>query len=124
MVGINVGVAAPMAFFPFAGWKNSFFGDLHAHGKGRGGVLHRAEGDYEPVVLGWGRFLTCGGLSIRLPRPWTIRAPKWRVTNPPQATKPAPQGSRAATRRGADPLGPTPQNRRGLRRFESVVVDE
>jgi malonate-semialdehyde dehydrogenase (acetylating)/methylmalonate-semialdehyde dehydrogenase len=33
MVGINVGVAAPMAFFPFSGWKNSFFGDLHAHGK-------------------------------------------------------------------------------------------
>ena len=33
MVGIDVGVAAPMAFFPFAGWKNSFFGDLHAHGK-------------------------------------------------------------------------------------------
>jgi malonate-semialdehyde dehydrogenase (acetylating)/methylmalonate-semialdehyde dehydrogenase len=33
MVGINVGVAAPMAFFPFAGWKHSFFGDLHAHGK-------------------------------------------------------------------------------------------
>ncbi|HLK48168.1 MAG TPA: CoA-acylating methylmalonate-semialdehyde dehydrogenase [Bryobacteraceae bacterium] len=33
MVGVNVGVAAPMAFFPFTGWKNSFFGDLHAHGK-------------------------------------------------------------------------------------------
>jgi len=33
MVGINVGVAAPMAFFPFAGWKHSFFGDLHATGK-------------------------------------------------------------------------------------------
>jgi malonate-semialdehyde dehydrogenase (acetylating)/methylmalonate-semialdehyde dehydrogenase len=33
MVGVNVGVAAPMAFFPFAGWKASFFGDLHAHGK-------------------------------------------------------------------------------------------
>ena len=33
MVGVNVGVAAPMAFFPFAGWKNSFFGDLRAHGK-------------------------------------------------------------------------------------------
>jgi malonate-semialdehyde dehydrogenase (acetylating)/methylmalonate-semialdehyde dehydrogenase len=33
MVGVNVGVAAPMAFFPFAGWRNSFFGDLHAHGK-------------------------------------------------------------------------------------------
>jgi malonate-semialdehyde dehydrogenase (acetylating)/methylmalonate-semialdehyde dehydrogenase len=33
MVGVNVGVAAPMAFFPFAGWKHSFFGDLHATGK-------------------------------------------------------------------------------------------
>jgi malonate-semialdehyde dehydrogenase (acetylating)/methylmalonate-semialdehyde dehydrogenase len=33
MVGINVGVAAPMAFFPFAGWKGSFYGDLHATGK-------------------------------------------------------------------------------------------
>lgn len=33
MIGVNIGVAAPMAFFPFAGWKNSFFGDLHAHGK-------------------------------------------------------------------------------------------
>jgi malonate-semialdehyde dehydrogenase (acetylating) / methylmalonate-semialdehyde dehydrogenase len=32
MLGVNVGIAAPMAFFPFAGWKNSFFGDLHATG--------------------------------------------------------------------------------------------
>ena len=31
-IGINVGVAAPMAFFPFSGWKESFFGDLHAQG--------------------------------------------------------------------------------------------
>jgi malonate-semialdehyde dehydrogenase (acetylating) / methylmalonate-semialdehyde dehydrogenase len=29
-VGINIGVAAPMAFFPFSGWNDSFFGDLHA----------------------------------------------------------------------------------------------
>jgi len=28
-VGINIGVAAPMAFFPFSGWKESFFGDMH-----------------------------------------------------------------------------------------------
>jgi len=28
-IGINVGVAAPMAYFPFGGMKNSFFGDLH-----------------------------------------------------------------------------------------------
>jgi malonate-semialdehyde dehydrogenase (acetylating)/methylmalonate-semialdehyde dehydrogenase len=33
MVGVNVGVPAPVAFFPFSGWKNSFFGDLHALGK-------------------------------------------------------------------------------------------
>ena len=32
MVGINVGIPAPMAFFPFIGWKGSFFGDLHATG--------------------------------------------------------------------------------------------
>jgi malonate-semialdehyde dehydrogenase (acetylating)/methylmalonate-semialdehyde dehydrogenase len=32
MIGINIGVAAPVAFFPFSGWKGSFFGDLHAHG--------------------------------------------------------------------------------------------
>lgn len=31
-VGINIGVAAPMAFFPFSGWKESFFGDLHGQG--------------------------------------------------------------------------------------------
>ena len=33
MLGVNVGVAAPMAFFPFNGLKESFFGDLHATGK-------------------------------------------------------------------------------------------
>lgn len=33
MVGVNIGVPAPMAFFPFSGWKQSFFGDLHAHGR-------------------------------------------------------------------------------------------
>lgn len=32
-IGINIGVAAPIAFFPFSGWKNSFFGDLHGQGK-------------------------------------------------------------------------------------------
>jgi malonate-semialdehyde dehydrogenase (acetylating)/methylmalonate-semialdehyde dehydrogenase len=32
-IGINVGVAAPMAFFPFSGWGESFFGDLHAQGQ-------------------------------------------------------------------------------------------
>ena len=31
-IGINIGVAAPMAYFPFSGWKDSFFGDLHGQG--------------------------------------------------------------------------------------------
>ncbi len=32
-IGVNIGVAAPMAFFPFSGWGDSFFGDLHAQGR-------------------------------------------------------------------------------------------
>jgi malonate-semialdehyde dehydrogenase (acetylating) / methylmalonate-semialdehyde dehydrogenase len=32
-IGINIGVAAPMAYFPFSGWKGSFFGDMHAQGR-------------------------------------------------------------------------------------------
>ncbi|SFE58404.1 malonate-semialdehyde dehydrogenase (acetylating) / methylmalonate-semialdehyde dehydrogenase [Paenibacillus catalpae] len=32
MLGVNLGVPAPMAFFPFSGWKKSFYGDLHANG--------------------------------------------------------------------------------------------
>ena len=32
-VGVNIGIAAPMAFFPFAGMKDSFFGDLHGQGQ-------------------------------------------------------------------------------------------
>ena len=33
MVGVNVGVAAPVAWFPFSGWKDSIDGDLHANGR-------------------------------------------------------------------------------------------
>jgi malonate-semialdehyde dehydrogenase (acetylating)/methylmalonate-semialdehyde dehydrogenase len=33
MIGVNIGVAAPMAFFPFGGIKDSIFGDLRCHGK-------------------------------------------------------------------------------------------
>ncbi|MEX0727387.1 MAG: CoA-acylating methylmalonate-semialdehyde dehydrogenase [Planctomycetaceae bacterium] len=32
-IGINIGVAAPMAYYPFSGWKSSFLGDLHAQGR-------------------------------------------------------------------------------------------
>jgi malonate-semialdehyde dehydrogenase (acetylating) / methylmalonate-semialdehyde dehydrogenase len=33
MVGVNVSVPAPVAYFPFAGWRGSFYGDLHATGR-------------------------------------------------------------------------------------------
>ncbi len=33
MIGVNVGVPAPMAWFPFTGWNRSFFGDLHIQGQ-------------------------------------------------------------------------------------------
>ncbi len=39
MIGINVGVPAPMAWFPFTGWNASFFGDLHVQGR-EGPVLY------------------------------------------------------------------------------------
>lgn len=33
MLGVNVGIPAPMAFYPFSGWKDSFYGDLHVNGQ-------------------------------------------------------------------------------------------
>jgi len=33
MIGVNIGVPAPMAWFPFTGWNASFFGDLHIQGR-------------------------------------------------------------------------------------------
>jgi malonate-semialdehyde dehydrogenase (acetylating)/methylmalonate-semialdehyde dehydrogenase len=50
-IGINIGVAAPMAYFPFSGWKNSFFGDMHA--QGRDGVEFYT--DKKVVVERWAR---------------------------------------------------------------------
>ena len=42
-IGINIGVAAPMAFFPFSGWNESFFGDLHAQSRPRDRVLQQTK---------------------------------------------------------------------------------
>ncbi|HZR56487.1 MAG TPA: CoA-acylating methylmalonate-semialdehyde dehydrogenase [Terriglobales bacterium] len=50
-IGINIGVAAPMAYFPFTGWKDSFFGDLHA--QGRDGVEFYT--DKKVVVERWAK---------------------------------------------------------------------
>jgi malonate-semialdehyde dehydrogenase (acetylating)/methylmalonate-semialdehyde dehydrogenase len=48
-IGVNIGVAAPMAYFPFSGWKNSFYGVLH--GQGRDGVEFYT--DKKVVVERW-----------------------------------------------------------------------
>src|SRR5918994_1891362 len=62
MLGVNVGVAAPMAFFPFNGVKNSFYGDLHATGKD--GVRFFTENKVEIV-----RYLSdaASGPTVRMP---------------------------------------------------------
>jgi malonate-semialdehyde dehydrogenase (acetylating) / methylmalonate-semialdehyde dehydrogenase len=49
-IGINIGVAAPMAYFPFSGWKDSFFGVQH--GQGRDGVEFYTE--KKVVIERWG----------------------------------------------------------------------
>jgi hypothetical protein len=41
-----------MAFFPFSGWKESFFGDLHAQGMDAGRVLHPEEGGDRALAEG------------------------------------------------------------------------
>ena len=51
MIGVNIGVAAPVAFFPFSGWKDSFLGDLHAHGTDAHRLLHAQEDRHQPVLL-------------------------------------------------------------------------
>ena len=50
-IGINIGVAAPMAYFPFSGWKDSFFGILH--GQGRDAVEFYTEAKI--VIERWSR---------------------------------------------------------------------
>ena len=51
MIGINVGVPAPMAVFPFCGWKDSFFGTLHSKWRRFRTFLHRRSHNCESVVL-------------------------------------------------------------------------
>ncbi len=59
MVGVNVGVPAPMAVFPFTGWNQSFFGDLHIQGEEgfrfytRSKVILSRWNDPGKRVLGW-----------------------------------------------------------------------
>ena len=50
-IGINIGVAAPMAYFPFSGWKDSFFGTVH--GQGRDAIEFYT--DKKVVIERWAR---------------------------------------------------------------------
>lgn len=50
MIGVNIGVAAPMAFFPFGGTRDSFFGDLKAQGRDAIGFYT----DQRVVISRWG----------------------------------------------------------------------
>ncbi len=49
MIGINIGVPAPMAWFPFTGWNQSFFGDLHI--QGRESILFYTQG--KTIMTRW-----------------------------------------------------------------------
>ena len=48
-IGINIGIAAPMAFFPFSGMKDSFFGDLHGQGRDAVGFFT----EQKVVIVRW-----------------------------------------------------------------------
>jgi malonate-semialdehyde dehydrogenase (acetylating) / methylmalonate-semialdehyde dehydrogenase len=54
-IGINIGVAAPMAFFPFSGWKESFFGTLHGQGSHAVEFFTQTKVVVERWFEGWSR---------------------------------------------------------------------
>ena len=54
-IGINLGVAAPMAFFPFSGWKDSFFGTLHGQGRHAVEFFSQSKVVIERWPKGWSR---------------------------------------------------------------------
>ncbi|BBP89826.1 hypothetical protein BsIDN1_34440 [Bacillus safensis] len=53
MLGVNIGVPAPMAFFPFSGWKDSFYGDLHANGTDGVEFLHKKENGHRSLYVSY-----------------------------------------------------------------------
>ena len=50
MIGINVPVPVPMAFYSFGGWKDSLFGDKHIHGPEGVSLLHPRQGRHRPLA--------------------------------------------------------------------------
>ena len=54
-IGINIGVAAPMAFFPFSGWKESFCGDVHGQSSHAGEFFTQTKVVVERWPKEWSR---------------------------------------------------------------------
>ncbi len=52
MVGVNVPIPVPMAFYSFGGWKDSLFGDHHIHGPGGRALLHARQGGHDALARG------------------------------------------------------------------------
>jgi malonate-semialdehyde dehydrogenase (acetylating)/methylmalonate-semialdehyde dehydrogenase len=52
MIGINVPVPVPMAYYSFGGWKDSLFGDKHIHGPEGVSFYTRAKGGHRAVRRG------------------------------------------------------------------------
>ena len=67
MVGINVPIPVPMAYYSFGGWKSSLFGDTHAHGTEgvhfftRGKVVTSAGSTRATAASTWASRRTCSG---------------------------------------------------------------
>ena len=65
MIGINVPVPVPVAYYSFGGWKSSLFGDTHAHGTEGVALLHPRQGRHHPLA----RPATArGGLELGFPQ--------------------------------------------------------
>ena len=50
MIGINVPIPVPMAYYSFGGWKDSLFGDKHVHGPEGVSLLHPRQGRHLPLA--------------------------------------------------------------------------
>ena len=75
MVGVNVPIPVPIAYYTFGGWKRSGFGDLNQHGAGRGAFLHQDQDRDLALAIGrqgWREFCHPDDelrATILLPRP-------------------------------------------------------
>ena len=63
MVGINVPIPVPVAYYSFGGWKASLFGDTHAHGTDGVALLHPRQGRHQRA----GSTRAHGGINLGFP---------------------------------------------------------